>query len=187
MAFDFDNWNTCLWNQITCFFIFQNYSIRIKSFFDSPFFNRTCTIFRNVTHLCNYGNWLYIERVLWTRQIFKLNLPRLKLYPESQKQLLFRVFRFRIESVMSDIVFSCIVKMTTNDSHIILHIILHLWTLVFRVFRFRIESVIIDIVFSSIVKMTTNDSHMILYLLTLVLKPIWYSNISSYLFNDITR
>ncbi len=156
------------------------------------FLNRIGTIFRNVTHLCNYWYLLYIERVLCTRKIFKLNLPRFWNYIHRGKNSCYsESLDSQLNLLWFDIIFSDIAKMTTNDSHIILHLLTLVFRvfrffisiatkqLLFRVFRFPIESVMIDIIFITIVKKTINDSHIILHLWTLVLKLIWYSNIAS--------
>ena len=93
--------------------------------------------FRNVTHLCNYWYLLYIERVLCTRKIFKLNLPRFWNYIHRGKNSCYsESLDSQLNLLWFDIIFSDIAKMTTNDSHIILHLL----TLVFRVFRFLYPS-----------------------------------------------
>ena len=85
-------------------FIFQNHSIRIKSFWFFVFESKRVLFFHNVMHLCNYWYWLSIEQVWAKEEVKYLSWTYLVWsYIQSCKLLLFRVFRFRIESVMVDI------------------------------------------------------------------------------------
>ena len=132
-------------------------------------------------HLSNYSYLLYIERVLHTRQIFKLNLPRLKIISRVAKSYYSESLDSQLNLLWLISYLAALWKwqpMIRTSYSTYEHLCL-------ESLDFGIESVMIDIVFSSIVKITTNDSHIILHLWTLVLKLIWYSNIALYLFSDI--